>query len=111
MDGCLLRIYLHEHQRYDGQLAWEWLLAQANALGIRGGSAFRAMAGFGHHHHVQEASFFELAGDLAIEVEFIVTESESEQLLAIIKAAGLRAFYAHSPARFGVVNPESSDAG
>jgi PII-like signaling protein len=110
MDGCLLRIYLHERQRSDGKLAWEWLLEQANGLGIRGGSAFRAMAGFGHRHHLQEASFFEQAGDLAIEVEFIVTESESERLLAIVEAAGLRVFYAHIPARFGVLNPDASDA-
>ena len=47
MDGSFLRFYVHENDRLHGRLAWEWLLAQANELGIRGGSAFRAVAGFG----------------------------------------------------------------
>lgn len=110
MEGCFLRFYLHENQRCHGILAWEWLLGQANKLGIRGGSAFRAMAGFGHHHHLQEDHFFELAGNLPVEVEFIVNEDESRQLLDLLRSEKLRVFYAHIPARFGVVSPDSDGA-
>jgi uncharacterized protein len=109
MEGCFLRLYLHESQRCHGRLAWEWLLDQANRMGIRGGTAFRAMGGFGHHHHLQEERFFELAGKLAVEVEFIVTEEESKRLLELLHREKLRVFYAHIPARFGVVNPDSDD--
>lgn len=109
MGGSFLRFYLHENQRCHGRLAWEWLLEEANKLGIRGGSAFRAMAGFGRHHHLHEDHFFELAGTLTVEVEFIVTETESAQLLDLLHREKLRVFYAHIPARFGVVNPESGD--
>jgi PII-like signaling protein len=110
MEGCFLRFYLHENQRCHGRLAWEWLLDQANKLGIRGGSAFRAMAGFGHRHHLMEDRFFELAGNLAVEVEFVVTEEESTKLLDLLQREKLRVFYAHIPARFGVVNPEVEEA-
>ncbi|MGE5320765.1 MAG: DUF190 domain-containing protein [Hyphomicrobiaceae bacterium] len=109
MEGYFLRFYLHENQRCHGKLAWEWLLDQANKLGIRGGTAFRAMAGFGHHHQLQEDRFFELAGNLAVEVEFIVTEAESAKLLEILHREKVRVFHAHIPARFGVVNPGSGD--
>ena len=109
MEGCFLRFYLHENQRCHGKLAWEWLLDQANQLGIRGGTAFHAMAGFGHHHHLMEDHFFELAGTLAVEVEFVVTEAESAKLLEILHREKVRVFYAHIPARFGVVNPEPDD--
>lgn len=109
MGGSFLRFYLHENQRCHGRLAWEWLLEEANKLGIHGGSAFRAMAGFGRHHHLHEDHFFELAGTLTVEVEFIVTETESAQLLDLLHREKLRVFYAHIPARFGVVNPESDD--
>jgi PII-like signaling protein len=109
MEGSFLRFYLHENQRCQGHLAWEWLLEQANHLGIRGGSAFRAMAGFGRHHHLHEDHFFELAGTLTVEVEFIVTEAESAKLLDILHREKVRAFYAYIPARFGVVNPEAGD--
>lgn len=109
MQGSLLRFYVHENQRYERRLVWEWLLEQANALGIRGGSAFRAMAGFGRHRVLHESSFFELAGTLTIEVEFLVSEAETQQLLALLAGTGIRLFYASVPAQFGVINPDASD--
>jgi PII-like signaling protein len=92
-----------------GRLAWEWLLEQANRLGILGGSAFRAMAGFGRHHVLHEQTFFELAGTLTVEVEFIVTDDEADRLLELARAEKLRVFYARIPARFGVINPDVAD--
>jgi uncharacterized protein len=50
---------------------WVWLLQQANELGIRGGSAFKAMAGFGRHHTLSEAKFIELAANDARSVSVI----------------------------------------
>src|SRR5687767_14131330 len=81
MDGFFLRFYVLEGHRVHHLPVWEWLLERANKLGIRGGSAFRAIAGFGRHHTMHEAHFYELAGTLPMEVEFIVTEDESRQLL------------------------------
>ena len=109
MQGSFLRFYVHEGHRHRGRPVWEWLLEQANRLGIRGGSAFRAMAGFGRHHVVHEATFFELAGSLTIEVEFIVTEREALQLLDLLNAEDIRLFYAQIPAKFGVINPDPAD--
>jgi PII-like signaling protein len=103
MDGYLLRFYVHENDRLHGQLAWEWLLTQANALGIRGGSAFRAVAGFGRHRVLHEERFFELAGSVTVEVEFIVTEDEARPLLDAVARERLRVFYARTPAHFGVI--------
>ena len=109
MQGSFLRFYVHENQRHGRRLLWEWLLEQANALGIRGGSAFRAMAGFGRHHVLHESTFFELTGTLTIEVEFLVTAEEARQLLALVQGTGMRLFYASVPAQFGVINPDASD--
>src|SRR3984893_1984759 len=108
MQGSFLRLYLHEGQRHQGRPAWEWLLEQANEIGIRGGSAFRAMAGFGRHHKLREAKLFELAGALAVEVEFIVTEEEAQQLLNLIHREKMALFYAHTPTSFGVINPDAA---
>jgi uncharacterized protein len=108
MDGSFLRFYIPEDHRHHGHLVWQWLLEQANKLGVRGGSAFRAMAGFGRHHLLHEARFFELAG-LTVEVEFIVTDQEARQLLELLSKEKIRLFYARSPARFGVINPDPQD--
>jgi uncharacterized protein len=110
MQGSLLRFYVHEGQRHQHRLVWEWLLEQANALGIRGGSAFRAMAGFGRHHVLHENHFFELAGTLTVEVEFLVTDEEADRLFALLESRRVRLFYARVPAQFGVINPDAADA-
>ncbi|MBB3181191.1 DUF190 domain-containing protein [Variovorax sp. Sphag1AA] len=109
MNGSFLRFYVHENQRVHHTLVWEWLLKEANKLGIRGGSAFRAMAGFGSHHILHEDHFFELAGTMTVEVEFIVTDDEATKLLALLQKESVRVFYARVPAVFGVINPKTGD--
>ena len=106
MQGSFCRFYVHESDRHHGRLLWEWLLEEANRLGIRGGSAFKAMAGFGRHHVLHEERFFELAGSLTVEVEFIVNEEETQQLLDLLRREKVNLFYALIPAHFGVISPE-----
>ena len=71
MNGVYLRFYTHENRKVHGVLFYEWLLDHAKGLGIHGGTAFKAMAGYGRHGVMHESKFFELAGDLTIEVEDI----------------------------------------
>ncbi|MBS1221689.1 MAG: hypothetical protein H6R23_1309 [Proteobacteria bacterium] len=54
MKGTYLKFYVHEHRRHHGILLYEWLLERARKLGIHGGSAFRAIAGFGRHGVLHE---------------------------------------------------------
>jgi len=107
MNGEFLRFYTHEDRKVGGVLLYEWLLGEAKRLGIHGGTAFKAMAGFGRHGVVHEAKFFELAGDLTVEVEFIVTGDEAQKLLDAVSAAKVRIFYARVPARFGVLEGDA----
>jgi PII-like signaling protein len=106
MQGSFLRFYVHEGQRAHGILLWEWLLRTANQMGIRGGSAFHAMAGFGRHHVLHEDRFFELGGSRIVEVEFIVTADERQKLLELVEREKLHLFYADIPALFGVLNSD-----
>ena len=110
MQGTFYRFYVRENQRIHDQLVWEWLLEQASKLGFRGGSAFRAIAGFGRHQHLHEAFSFELAGALAVQVEFIVTEEEAHKLLGLLDHEKLQLFYARFPVQFGISNPEGANS-
>ncbi|HSC98442.1 MAG TPA: DUF190 domain-containing protein [Casimicrobiaceae bacterium] len=101
MNGTLLRLYVHENRRHHHLLLYDWLLAQAKDLGIRGGSAFRSIAGFGRHGIVHEERFFELAGELVVEVELAVTDDEAQRLLARIREEGIDLFYVLTPVEFG----------
>jgi len=44
-----------------------------------------------------------------VEVEFIVTDEEAQRLLALTQKENIRLFYAQTPARFGVINPDTDD--
>ncbi|MFZ1494787.1 MAG: DUF190 domain-containing protein [Candidatus Competibacter denitrificans] len=102
MEGSFLRFYVRENRRHHGRLLWEWLLEQGNHLGLRGGSAFRAIGGFGRHHQLHEDHLFELAGSVAVEVEFIVSDAEAQRLFELIASENIQLFYALIPARFGM---------
>lgn len=104
MQGQFCRFYVHEGDRHHSRPLWEWLLEQASRLGVRGGSAFKAMAGFGRHHVLHESRFFELAGSQAVEVEFIVTDDEAKQLIELLLREKVTVFYALVPARFGLLS-------
>jgi len=102
MKGLQLRLYTYENHHIHGKLVYEWLLEQARDLGIHGGSAFRAIAGFGRHGRLHEQSFFELAGDVPVLVEFMLDEAAADRLLALIEAEDLRLFHARLPIEYGV---------
>ena len=89
----LLSFYVSEKQHHAGVPLYEWLLEQAKAQGISGGSAFRAIAGFGRHGRMHEDTFFELAGELAVKVEFILDEARAGKLLDVLHAEDLKILY------------------
>ena len=107
MKGASLRFYTHEDRKVGGVLFYEWLLGEAKKLGIHGGTAFKAMAGFGRHGVLHEAKFFELAGDLTVEVEFLVTDEEAAKLVAAVRAAHVRVLYSRTGCEFDVIEGEA----
>ncbi|ODU40743.1 MAG: hypothetical protein ABS96_34425 [Lysobacteraceae bacterium SCN 69-123] len=103
MKGVHLRLYTYENRKHHGLPVYEWLLDRAQKLGIHGGSAFKAMAGYGRHGQLHEQHFFELAGEEPVLVEFIATDEQTELLLQLLAAEQLPLFYARLPTEYGVV--------
>jgi PII-like signaling protein len=103
MQGIYLKFYVQESRRHHGILVYEWLLEQARQLGIPGGSAFRAIAGYGRHGRLHEEHFYELAGDMAVEVGFALTQEEGQRLLEHLAGEQLKLFYIRLPLEMGVV--------
>ena len=108
MQGTYLKFYVHENRNNQHILVYEWLLEQAKKLGIHGGSAFKAIAGFGRHGVLHEDHFFELAGDLPVEVVFMVSDDEADKLLEMVKRSELTLFYVRLPAEYGIINGKAS---
>lgn len=103
MKGTILRFYMHESRIHQHVALFEWLLEQAKKISIHGGSAFRAIAGFGRHGILREEHFFELAADMPVVVEFVVTDAQAEALLGLLRRERVSIFYARVPAEFGAI--------
>jgi PII-like signaling protein len=103
MTGTLLRFYVHENRKHHHILLYEWLLEHAKRTGIPGGSAFRAIAAFGRHGVLHEEHFFEMAGDMTIQIDFAVTDEQAEQLLLSLRDENIDLFYMRIPIEYGVI--------
>jgi PII-like signaling protein len=103
MTGTLLRFYVHENRTHHHVALFEWLLEQAKKMGIHGGSAFRAIAGFGRHGILHEEHFFELAADLTVVIEFVLSDDDAEKVLDLLRREGVSIFYARAPVEFGAI--------
>jgi PII-like signaling protein len=66
------------------------LLRLGQQMELPGGSAFRAIAGYGKHGRLREETFFELAGELAVAVEFILDAQQADRLVAAVSAEKLQ---------------------
>ncbi len=106
MKGCLLRFYMHENRKHGHILLYEWLLEQAKRIGIHGGSAFRAIAGFGRHGKIHEQHFFELAGDLTVQVDFLVNDEDADRLIDLFRRGNIHVVFARLEAEIGVINAD-----
>ncbi|HTI95897.1 MAG TPA: DUF190 domain-containing protein [Rudaea sp.] len=105
MNGIHLRFYTYENRKHGGKLEYEWLLEFAKARGVHGGSAFRAIAGFGRHGRLHEQHFFELAGDVPVLVEFIADEAAADALIEALRSENVNLFFARLPAEFDAIEP------
>jgi PII-like signaling protein len=99
----MLRFYVSEKQRHNGDLVYEWLLEEARRQGIPGGSVFRAISGYGRHGRLHEETFFELGGDLPVMVELVLETLQAEQFLEALRPHGLKLYYVRQAAEAGVV--------
>lgn len=102
MQGLCLKVYVAENQRHEGRMLYEWLLEKARTMGIGGGTAVRAIAGFGRHGRLHEETFFELSGELPVEVAFLLDAGQCDAFLAMLAENRLKLFYVRIPAEYGV---------
>jgi len=92
MNCVALRFYVHQPRKHGTVLLFEWLLERAKELGIHGGSAFLAVAGYGRHGVIHEQRFFELPEVLPVMVEFIVSDEDADRMLAMVRRENIHCF-------------------
>jgi PII-like signaling protein len=102
MQTVVLSFYVSEKQHHNGELLYEWLLRLAQQMELAGGSVFRAIAGFGKHGKMHEETFFELAGELSVAVEFVLNSADAERLIARISDEKLKLSFVRFPVETGM---------
>ena len=106
MNAVALRFYVHRPRKHGKQLLFEWLLEQAKGLGIHGGSAFLAVAGYGRHGVIHEQRFFELPEVLPVVVEFLVTPEEADTLLDLVRREKIHTVCTRTPTEFITISDD-----
>lgn len=109
MQGIYLKLFVPEKLRHGSDLLYEWILQQAQIIGIPGGSALRAVAGFGRHGRLHEQHFFELAGEVPVVLEFFATDEDITKLLVLLEAENISVFYIKFVAEGGLTQASVSN--
>ena len=86
-DGKLLRIFIGENDRHEGQALYEWIVRKAREHGLAGATVLRGLEGFGAHSRLHTAKILRLSNELPIVVEIVDTEEKVESFLPLIDDA------------------------
>lgn len=104
MKGVTLKFYTYELEKYEGILCYEWLLKFANKNGLRGGTVFRAIAGYGRSKVFHEEHYFELTSNQPVEIIFHLQDEEADNFLKLLKNEKVEFFYAKIECEFGSIS-------
>jgi uncharacterized protein len=70
-EGTLLRIFIGDSDRHEGQPLHKVLVQRAHAMGLSGATVLHGPLGFGRHSRMHTAKIAELSSDLPVVIEFV----------------------------------------
>ena len=74
--AALMRIYTDERARAGHKALFEAIVLKARDMGLAGATVLRGPMGFGHSHHIHNASILNLSECLPIVVELVDEEAK-----------------------------------
>ena len=80
-EGQLLRIFIGESDRAEGQPLYKAIVSKARSMGLAGATVLRGMAGFGAHSRMHTAKILRLSEDLPIVIEIVDHEERIQEFL------------------------------
>jgi uncharacterized protein len=83
-DAMLLRIFLGESDRWEGQPLYEALVLKAREMHLGGATVLRGPMGFGHSSRLHTAKILRLSEDLPFIIEIVDTEQKINAFLEAI---------------------------
>lgn len=86
-EGCLLRVFIGERDKYEHRPLYEWIVKKAHEYGLAGATVLRGMMGYGANSRIKSSKILRLSEDLPIVVELVDTEENLKQFLSSIDHA------------------------
>ena len=84
-EGQLLRIFIGESDKYEGQPLYEWIVIKAKERGLAGATVLRGLMGFGANSRIHTSKILRLSLDLPIVVEIVDTPEKIKAFLSCIE--------------------------
>lgn len=85
-ESLLLRIFIGESDRHDGQPLHEAIVLGARAQGLAGATVMRACMGFGAASRLHTAKILRLSADLPLVIEIVDSEEKIHAFLPTLEA-------------------------
>ena len=80
-DGCLLRIFIGESDKWHSKPAYEAIVLKAREAGLAGATVFRGAMGFGAHSRLHTTKILRLSEDLPIVIEIVDSQQKIDAFL------------------------------
>ena len=80
-DSFLLRIFLGESDRHDGNPLYETIVLKAREAGLAGATVLRGAMGFGASSRLHTSKILRLSADLPLIIEIVDTEEKINAFL------------------------------
>ena len=83
-DGCLLRIFVGESDRYGHHPLYESIVLKAREQGLAGATVLRGLMGFGKHSVLHTAKILRLSEDLPMIIEIVDSREKIDKFLPLL---------------------------
>lgn len=101
MHGYQLTFFTQQDRTHRHLPLAQWLLEEAQKLGVSGATVVPGAQGFGHDRKIRSAHFFELA-DQPLEVTMAISGADADRLFARLREESLNIFYVKTLIEFGM---------
>ncbi|WP_298341903.1 DUF190 domain-containing protein [Ferrimicrobium sp.] len=98
MNIDILIIFVNESDRIHHHSSADFIIQQALELGLSGASTFRAIDGFGNHHHLHPQTLLSMTDDEGVAIVVTDTPTKVDLLLESLSGVGIKAFTLRVPA-------------
>lgn len=109
MKGYQISFFTQQDRKVKGMTVSEFIIGNANKIGIRGGTVITGSQGFGRDGKIRSVHFFDLV-EQPLEITFAVTDDEKEVLYRMLDENGIDIFFIQTPIEFGMSSKRNTEA-